>query len=151
VERHLDRRQLQRRPPRRRRERRRERRRRAARAASGAEAHERETASLEQRASVHGDAGMLYQAVPPMAQAIALVTGTPSGIGAATARALVERGWTVVGVSRRPAAIDRANYTHVEIDLADLRALPAAFDAAVAPHLTARHWQRIGLVNNAAQ
>lgn len=94
---------------------------------------------------------MLYQAVPPMTQAIALVTGTSSGIGAATARALVERGWTVVGVSRRRAAIDQTNYIHVAIDLADMRALPAAFDGAVAPHLTAHNWRRIGLVNNAAQ
>ena len=86
-----------------------------------------------------------------MTQAIALVTGTSSGIGAAAARALVDRGWTVVGASRRPAAIDHPNYTHVTIDLADVRALPAAIETAVAPKLAAGRWRRMGLVNNAAR
>ena len=68
-----------------------------------------------------------------MTHRIAIVTGTSSGVGAATARALVDRGWTVVGAARRAAAIDHPNYTHVTIDLADVRALPAAFERAVAP------------------
>jgi len=86
-----------------------------------------------------------------MTDAIAVVTGTSSGIGAATARTLVERGWTVVGAARRAAVIEHPNYTHVAIDLADVRALPVAFESAVAPALAARRWKRIGLVNNAAR
>ncbi|HZT78129.1 MAG TPA: SDR family NAD(P)-dependent oxidoreductase [Vicinamibacterales bacterium] len=86
-----------------------------------------------------------------MAHQIAVVTGTSSGVGAATARALVGRGWTVVGASRRAAAIDAPLYTHVTIDLADLDALPDAFEAAVAPILASRRWDRMALVNNAAR
>jgi len=86
-----------------------------------------------------------------MTSRVALVTGTSSGVGAATARALVARGWTVVGASRRPAAIDSPLYTHVTIDLADVRALPDAFPPAVAPILASRRWDRMALVNNAAR
>ena len=86
-----------------------------------------------------------------MRTAIALVTGTSSGIGAAVARQLVDRGWTVVGVSRRAAAIEHPRYTHVTFDLADVRALPTAFAPLVAPGLTAQRWDRVALVNNAAR
>jgi len=86
-----------------------------------------------------------------MRNLIALVTGTSSGIGAAVARQLVDRGWHVVGISRRTAAIDHPSYSHVAFDLADVRALPAAFEAAVAPKLTAQRWERVALVNNAAR
>jgi NAD(P)-dependent dehydrogenase (short-subunit alcohol dehydrogenase family) len=82
---------------------------------------------------------------------IAVVTGTSSGIGAATARLLLERGWTVRGVARRPAAIDHPRYTHASIDLADVRGLAAAFDRSVAPALTGDRWERVALVNNAAR
>ena len=86
-----------------------------------------------------------------MRTAIALVTGTSSGVGAAVARQLVDRGWHVVGVSRRTAAIDRENYQHVTFDLADAAALPTAFEAAVTPMMTAHAWDRVALVNNAAR
>jgi NAD(P)-dependent dehydrogenase (short-subunit alcohol dehydrogenase family) len=81
----------------------------------------------------------------------ALVTGTSSGIGHACARQLLDRGWTVVGIARRAASIAHPRYTHVPIDLAEVRALPAACDAQVAPVLASRVWQRTALVNNAAR
>ena len=86
-----------------------------------------------------------------MSQTFALVTGTSSGVGAATARLLLDRGWFVVGVSRRAAEIDHANYHHLALDLADVDAVPLAIERHVAPMLTSKPWQRVGLVNNAAR
>lgn len=83
--------------------------------------------------------------------ALGIVTGTSSGIGAAVASQLLDRGWTVVGVARRPAPFDRARYRHVVADLADVRALPAIFESQVAPAIAGTRWDRIGLVNNAAR
>ena len=81
---------------------------------------------------------------------IAIVTGSSSGLGAATAEILLREGWTVVGVSRRPADFGSPTYRHVQADLADLEGLGATLDREIAPLLNARAWTRIGLVNNAA-
>jgi benzil reductase ((S)-benzoin forming) len=81
---------------------------------------------------------------------LALVTGTTSGIGAAVARLLLERAWTVVGVARRAAQIEHPQYQHLPLDLADVATTVAALERDVAPLLADRHWQRVALVNNAA-
>jgi benzil reductase ((S)-benzoin forming) len=81
----------------------------------------------------------------------AIVTGTSSGIGNACACQLVDRGWTVVGIARRAAAIAHERYTHASIDLADMRGLAAACEAQVLPALASRVWKRTALVNNAAR
>ena len=86
-----------------------------------------------------------------MKNRIAVVTGTTSGIGAETARMLVDRAWTVIGIARRRAAIGHPRYSHISMDLADVRALPAAFESKVAPALAAEPWARVALVNNAAR
>jgi len=86
-----------------------------------------------------------------MTQAFALVTGTSSGVGAATARQLLDRGWSVVGIARHKAAIDHADYQHLVLDLADIDAMPAAIERHVAPLLQSKPWRRVGLVNNAAR
>jgi benzil reductase ((S)-benzoin forming) len=86
-----------------------------------------------------------------MSHRFAIVTGTSSGIGAAVARQLVDRGWTVVGVSRRPAEIVNVRYAHVTFDLANVGALSRDLAPALAPPLTAQRWDRVGLVNNAAR
>jgi benzil reductase ((S)-benzoin forming) len=78
-----------------------------------------------------------------------LVTGTSSGIGAAVARLLLERGWAVCGVARRPAPIEHQLYEHVALDLDHVDEL----DAALGPRLRSRLSDapsRVGLVNNAA-
>jgi benzil reductase ((S)-benzoin forming) len=82
--------------------------------------------------------------------ALALVTGTSSGIGEAVARELLRRGWSVAGVSRRPAAIQEPRYTHTSLDLADLAGLTAYLEAQVLPLISDPKVNRLGLVNNAA-
>lgn len=85
-----------------------------------------------------------------MTDRIALVTGSSSGIGAALVLELLERGWTVIGVARRPAHIRHQAYEHVQLDLADLGGMVRRLNADVAPRFAEPRWRRVGLVNNAA-
>jgi 3-oxoacyl-[acyl-carrier protein] reductase len=55
---------------------------------------------------------------------LAVVTGASSGIGAAVARHLADRGLTILGVGRRAAALDRVG--------ADIRAAGGTFEAVPA-------------------
>ena len=80
----------------------------------------------------------------------ALVTGASSGIGLATARALVEQGYAVIGTSRDPARIPDADriegVSYRALDLDDLGSL-AGFCTAL---LAERHDVDV-LVNNAGE
>ena len=83
-----------------------------------------------------------------MSERIALVTGTSSGIGAAVAKELLKRGWTVVGIARRKVKLGE-HYEHLALDLSDASAakkIEKEFGAKLGEHA----WQRVGLVNNAA-
>ncbi|PHI30545.1 SDR family NAD(P)-dependent oxidoreductase [Budvicia aquatica] len=53
----------------------------------------------------------------------ALITGTSSGIGAAIATKLLNEGWQVIGLSRKPGNIQHINFTHKMIDVTDISAL----------------------------
>jgi NAD(P)-dependent dehydrogenase (short-subunit alcohol dehydrogenase family) len=80
---------------------------------------------------------------------IALVTGAGSGIGRATARALLAAGWQVALVGRRRDALaetagDHAGALIVPADVTDPAAVEAAFAAVVA------RWGRLDLVFNNA-
>jgi NAD(P)-dependent dehydrogenase (short-subunit alcohol dehydrogenase family) len=86
-----------------------------------------------------------------MATRHCIVTGTSSGLGLAVARALLGRGWSVAGLSRRPAPLDHPAYLHHAVDLADLEALGALAERGLAPWLSAPDLARLGLVNDAAQ
>ena len=89
--------------------------------------------------------------MPPRSRRLAIVTGTTSGVGAAAARILLDRGWCVVGVARRDARIEHAAYRHVALDLSDPAELERTFESAVASTIAAEPWERVALVNNAAR
>ena len=83
-------------------------------------------------------------------QRVALVTGTSSGIGSALTEILLDDGWSVVGLSRKAAEFDSPNYQHVTIDLGDLDQLRKAANEQLAAIISDEKWQRVALVNNAA-
>ena len=85
-----------------------------------------------------------------MGPSLAVVTGTSSGIGLAVAQELLQRGWSIVGISRRPAPITHANYTQMCLDLGDTATLLAAVDEQVGTRVSDPAVSRLGLVNNAA-
>jgi NAD(P)-dependent dehydrogenase (short-subunit alcohol dehydrogenase family) len=81
---------------------------------------------------------------------LALVTGTSSGIGAALAPALLERGWTVIGLARRATDFGHDRYRHIALDLAALGALETVAANELQPVIAEAGWSRVALVNNAA-
>lgn len=81
---------------------------------------------------------------------VAVVTGTSAGLGLATARILLARGWSVIGVARRPAPLAHEAYRHEQLDLGDLP-LVEAFAAGLAADAGIARATRLGLVNDAAQ
>src|SRR3954468_2927210 len=82
---------------------------------------------------------------------LAVVTGTTSGIGLAVARQLLEGSWRVLGVARRPGAIEHDAYEHARVDLHDIDALDTALAPRLKMLLAELALARIGLVNNAAE
>jgi len=85
-----------------------------------------------------------------MPDRLAIVTGTSAGIGRALAELLLDRGWDVVGISRRSVDLGRPGYRHLEYDLADIGGFETGLGPGLLSELAARSYDRIGLVNNAA-
>jgi NAD(P)-dependent dehydrogenase (short-subunit alcohol dehydrogenase family) len=80
----------------------------------------------------------------------AIVTGVSRGLGAALATALLERGFTVLGIGRASnPALTGASYSFARLDLADA----GRVDDALTPALRALHESKpasVCLLNNAA-
>jgi len=67
------------------------------------------------------------------ARPVVLITGTRKGIGLELARHYVDRGWSVVGCSRRPSEFSADGYVHHCLDVADeaaVRELMASLKSA---------------------
>jgi short-subunit dehydrogenase len=79
-----------------------------------------------------------------MSRPLAVVTGTSSGIGAATTTALLDAGWNVVGLSRRRASFTSEHYSHIECDLTHSAQLPA-----ISQQIIKTHGLVHALINNA--
>lgn len=94
--------------------------------------------------------------LPPVAEPsepgrpCAIVTGSSAGLGLATAKALLARGWIVLGVARREAPIEAADYHHLKADLAEPEVLNHALESLLREPMLTRA-ARVGLVNNAAK
>ena len=58
----------------------------------------------------------------------AILTGVSSGIGAATARRLLDDGWHVIGISRRDPAIEHRNFDRLAVDLNEFGQLREKLD-----------------------
>ena len=78
---------------------------------------------------------------PSLSAGTALITGTTSGVGLQTTRALVERGWTVITANRDPVraaaaaaglGLPRERLHHLRIDIADLDSVRSGVETLVA-------------------
>lgn len=85
-----------------------------------------------------------------MADKIAIITGTSSGIGKALAEDLLGRGWSVIGVARRSVQINSPGYNHIRHDIADTTDTERRLIPQLELYLRDASWQRVALVNNAA-
>ncbi|MEN8213889.1 MAG: SDR family NAD(P)-dependent oxidoreductase [Pseudomonadota bacterium] len=69
-------------------------------------------------------------------QSTLLVTGCSRGIGAAITRQLLAQNHRVIGISRKTPDISSDHFTHLAVDLSDLRALPEKLNEITASHPT---------------
>lgn len=82
---------------------------------------------------------------------LVVVTGTSGGLGGAIATGLIEAGYDVVGISRRPVepaevtGASSGRYSHVTADLGDIDAIDQ-----LARQIVSDFGKPFGLVNNAA-
>jgi benzil reductase ((S)-benzoin forming) len=81
---------------------------------------------------------------------IAIVTGSSAGLGHAVARLLLERGWSVVGIARRPSPFTSPRYRHICFDLARVVDDSSSLARELERHVGSAERARVGLVNNAA-
>lgn len=87
--------------------------------------------------------------MPKHKKNFALITGTSSGLGKATAIELLSRDWKVCGTSRRDAQIIDFNYTHFKADLIDINSFKI-LSKKIVEKLSDKKLERIALNNNVA-
>lgn len=75
---------------------------------------------------------------------VLLITGTSRGIGEYLARYYVEKGYQVIGCSRRPATAPMDNYRHFCLDITDEKEIKQMFS-----EITKEHGRLDVLINNA--
>jgi len=80
---------------------------------------------------------------------LAIVTGTSSGLGRATATCLLRESWHVCGLARRKAVIDDPDYDHLQIDLSNLAETKARVRGRFPDGSVLSSYTRLALVNNA--
>lgn len=71
-------------------------------------------------------------------------------MGDAVARLMLARGWRVLGVARRAAAVEHEAYAHLSFDLSDTAALASELGDHIRKVLGSASWDRVALINNAA-
>ena len=81
---------------------------------------------------------------------VAIVTGSSAGLGHAVARELLDQGWGVIGIARRPSPFTHRAYRHIAFDLSRVVDDPSELLRTLDAHLGAASRTRVGLVNNAA-
>ena len=83
----------------------------------------------------------------------ALVTGCSRGIGSATVRELLARGWEVLGVSRRQDCEfqEAEGFHHQRLDLTDFETTSVYFTGVFHEVARLADRPRVGLVNNAGR
>jgi benzil reductase ((S)-benzoin forming) len=80
---------------------------------------------------------------------LAVVTGSSGGIGSATAKLLLDRGWFVMGLSRKPGPLKHDAFRFGSIDLGHASEL-LELEKDLPVILASPEFKRVGLVNNAA-
>src|SRR5262245_38656060 len=80
----------------------------------------------------------------PTDNQVLLVTGASKGIGAYLAEYYAEKGYHVVGCSRRAAGLKIDNYRHFCLDIADEKSVKQMFS-----EITKEHGRLDVLINNA--
>lgn len=86
-----------------------------------------------------------------MSERFAIVTGSSAGLGASLYKVLLERGWTVLGLSRRAVEDANPKALHKALDLSQAQAVQDYFQGPFLELQALKQAKTVALINNAAQ